>query len=53
MKKKMLPLIVESLLLSVRFAKKSLRPEHLMQKDDSSVQWNAENYHPVLKELQK
>lgn len=49
----MLPLIVELLLSSVRFAKKTSRPEHLMQKEDNSAQWNAENYHPILKELQK
>ena len=49
----MIPLIVESLLLSVKSVSKNLRRELPMQTDDNIAQWNVENSHPILKELQK
>lgn len=49
----MIQLIVESLLLIVKPARNPSKPERHTRKDDSSAQWNAESYHPILKELQK
>ena len=49
----MIPLIVESLLLSVKSVSKSLKRELPTQIDDNIAQWNVENSHPILKELRK
>jgi len=50
---KKFPLVVESLLLSVKPARNLSKPEPAIKGDDTSAQWNVESYHPVLKELKK
>lgn len=52
-KQKKFPLVVESLLLSVKPARNLSKPERVIKGDDNSAQWNVESYHPVLKELKK
>ncbi len=46
-------LIVDGLLLSAWFVGKPSKPVPPTPKGDDTAQWNVENYHPILKELEK